>query len=146
MAIYWLCPRGTEDEPLPSDWFYQDTWREENLCGYGTGVRGNPRIKPGDQIVWYATTWGVLFGLAEVTGRPEQRQVRGWQGDRWPWYIAAQTWFVVPDLSTAPTLEDAGLPWTGAVRSYRELSPEKKYTECSRLIRQRGRPYDEKCK
>lgn len=142
VASYWLCPRGTEGDPFPPDWFHQDTWRQENTRGYGTGIRGTPRIKPGDQIVWYATTWGVLYGLAEVTGRPEQRQVRGWQGDRWPWYIPARTQFVVADLSIAPTLEEAGLPWTGAVRSYRALSREQ-FTECSRQIKRRGKPYDE---
>jgi hypothetical protein len=59
--------------------------------GTALEFRGTPRFKPGDQIVWYATTWGVLYGLAEVTGRPEQRQVRDWQGDRWPWYPRSNT-------------------------------------------------------
>ncbi len=143
MARDWLCPKGTEDDPIPADWFDQDAWRKENICGYGTGIPGRPGIEPGDQIVWYATKpWQVLYGLAEVTGRPEQSQVRDRKGDLWPWYIPARTWFVVGDLSIAPTLEEADLPWTGAVRMHRTLSPEQ-FTECSRLIKERGRPYDD---
>jgi hypothetical protein len=112
-------------------------------CGYGTAILGTPRIEPGDQLVWYATKpWQVLYGLAEVTGRPEQRQVRDRQGDLWPWYIPARTRFVVADLSIAPTLEEADLPWTGGVRNYRTLSLEQ-CAESSRLIKARGRPYDD---
>ena len=142
MTRYLLCPRGTEDDPLPSDWFHHDTWREANTRGFGTGIRGRPRIKLGDQIVWYATTWRVLFGLAEVTGQPEQKQVEEWQGDRWPWYIPTRTRYVVVDLSRAPDLEDAGLPWTGPVRLFRTLTPEQ-FAACSREVKRRGRPYDE---
>lgn len=71
MARHWLCPRGTKEEPFPSDWFDQDDWRQENTMGFATGILGKPRIKVGDQIVWYATNWGVLYGLAEVTGRAD---------------------------------------------------------------------------
>jgi hypothetical protein len=77
--------------------------------GYGTGIRGTPGIKTGDQIVWYAVGRRVLFGLAEATADPEQRQVRDWQGDRWPWYIATHTHVCVRDLTDGPTVNDAGL-------------------------------------
>ena len=30
---YWLCPRGTSEEPLPEDWFEQAGWRRENTHG-----------------------------------------------------------------------------------------------------------------
>ena len=146
LARYWLCPRGTEDDPLPSDWFHQDTWREENTRGYGTGIRGTPRIKPGDQIVWYATKpWQVLYGLAEVTGPPEQSQVPDRRGVLWRWYIPARTWFVVPNLEIAPTREDAGLPSTGSVRPCKRLTPEQ-FEACCREINEVGRPHDEPCK
>jgi hypothetical protein len=108
--------------------------------GFATGILGKPRIKVGDQIVWYATNWGVLYGLAEVTGEPTRSRVRDWQGERWPWYIAARTRLVVADLSLAPTLNDAGLPWTSR-RSYTRLSREQ-FQACSREIARIGTPYD----
>ena len=140
MASYWLCPRGTTEQPFPADWFQDDDWRPENLNGYGTGVRGTPRIKPNDQIVWYAVTWGVLYGLAEVTGEPEHRQVRRWQADRWSWFMPTRTRLVVPDLSLAPSLEDAGLPWV-RVRSYQSLSHDQ-FEACSREVTRVAQPYD----
>jgi hypothetical protein len=132
MAGYWLCPRGLEDDPFPSDWFHQDTWREENTRGFGTGIRGTPRIKPGDQIVWYAVKWRVLYGLAEVTGRPEQRQVQDWQGDRWPWYIPTRTRVVIADLSTAPTPEEAGPPLDGCGAELQSAQPRPVHGMLSR--------------
>jgi hypothetical protein len=137
---YWLCPRGTQEEPFPADWFNDKEWRQENTTGYGTGIRGTPSLRPGDQIVWYAVTWRVLWGLAEVTGEPEHRQVRDWQEDRWPWYMPVRTSLVVVDLSTAPSLADAGLPWA-YVRRHNSLSHDQ-FVACSRELARVGKPYD----
>jgi hypothetical protein len=140
VTSHWLCPRGTTENPFPADWFQRDEWRRENTIGYGTGIPGTPRLKTGDHIVWYAAKWGVLYGLAEVTGKPEKRQVREWQEDRWPWYIPARTSLVVADLSIAPRLADAGLPWAG-VRRYIRLSRDQ-FVACSRELARVGQPYD----
>ena len=139
MVSYWLCPRETTEQPFPANWFQDDTWRQENTNGYGTGIRGAPRIKPNDQIVWYAVKWGVLYGLAEVTGAPEHRRVRPWQEDRWPWFVPTRTHLVVPDLSLAPSLADAGLPWVG-VRTYLKLSGAQ-FEACSRELTEVGESY-----
>jgi hypothetical protein len=142
MASYWLCPRGTEEKPFPANWFQDKGWREEHTTGYGTGIRGTPSFKPSDKIVWYAVKWRVLYGLAEVTGEPVDDQVRDWQEDRWSWYIPARTSLVVAggDLSIAPSLADAGLPW-GYVRAYRRLSHDQ-FVACSRELARVGQPYD----
>jgi hypothetical protein len=142
VASYWLCPRGTTENPFPVDWFQRDSWRRENTIGYGTGIAGTPSLKPGDQIVWYAVKWCVLYGLAEVTGKPVNDQVRDWQADRWPWYIPARTSLVVAggDLSIAPSLADAGLPWV-YVRLFRRLSHDQ-FAACSRELARVGQPYD----
>src|SRR5262249_15440994 len=108
--------------------------------GYGTDVAGTPRLGLGDQIVWYAVKWRVIYGLAEVTGEPEQRRVREWQEDRWSWYMRTRTRFVVPDLSVAPTLADVGLPWV-RVRRYIGLSRDQ-FVACSQELRRVGQPYD----
>lgn len=140
MTSYWLCPRGTTENPFPADWFHRDDWRRENTIGYGTGIAGTPKLKPGDQIVWYAAKWRVIYGLAEVTAKPEKRRVRDWQEDRWPWYIPTRTSLVVADLSRAPRLADAGLPWAG-VRRYIRLSRDQ-FLTCSRELERVGQPYD----
>ena len=138
---YWLCPRGTSQEPLPEDWFEQAGWRRENTHGYGTGRRGTPKLVPGDQIVWYAISHRVMYGLAEVLEEPLDKIVRPWQKDEgWNWFIKTRTSLVIPDLSRAPTLQQAGLP-PGSVRSYRSLT-EDSFAKCALLIRNIGEPYD----
>jgi hypothetical protein len=140
VTTYWLCPRGTKEEPFPADWFNDEGWVEEHTTGYGTGILGKPSFKLGDQIVWYAVGWRVLWGLAEVTGEPVNDQVQDWQEDRWSWYMPVRTSWVVRDLSKAPSLADAGLPWT-YVRAYRKLSRDQ-YDACSRELKRVGEPYD----
>lgn len=138
---YWLCPRGTSIEPLPDDWFGQADWRRENTHGYGTGRRGTPKLRPGDQIVWYAVGHRVMYGLAEVLEEPLDKVVRPWQSDQgWNWFIKTRTSVVIPDLSLAPSLKQAGLP-PGSVRSYRSLT-EDGFTRCALLIRSIGELYD----
>jgi hypothetical protein len=136
----WLCPRGTTEKPFPADWCLDKEGREEHTTGYGTGIRGRPGLKPGDQIVWYAVIWRVLFGLAKVTSEPEHRQVKDWQGDRWSWYIQTRTTWVVCDLSIAPSLADAGMPWE-RVRQFRRLSRDQ-FDACSREVMRVGKPHD----
>jgi len=146
VVTHWLCPKGTNDDPIPADWFGQSAWRQENLCGHRTDIPGRPRFELGDQIVWYATKpWQVLYGLAEVTGPPQQSQVPDRRGVLWRWYIPARTWFVVPNLELAPTREDAGLPSTGSVRPCKRLTPDQ-FEACCREINEVGRPHDEPCK
>ena len=138
---YWLCPRGTSEEPLPEDWFEQPGWRRENTHGYGTGRRGTPKLVPGDQIVWYAVSHRVMYGLAEVLEEPLDKIVRPWQSENdWNWFIKTRTSLVIPDLSRAPTLQHAGLA-PGSVRSYRSLT-EDSFAKCELLIRNIGEPYD----
>jgi len=140
-ASYWLCPRGTSARPLPDNWFEQASWRRENTHGYGTGRSGKPKLVPGDQIVWYAVKHQVMYGLAEVLQEPVDKIVRPWQSDEdWNWFIKTRTSVVIRDLSTAPTLERAGLPG-GSVRSYRSLTKDA-FARCVVLIRSIGEPYD----
>jgi hypothetical protein len=138
---YWLCPRGTSNKPFPNDWFDHDGWRWENTHGYGTGRRGRPNLLPGDQIVWYAVTHQVMYGLAEVLEAPVDELVRPWQADEgWNWYIKTRTSVVIPDLLRAPTLEQARLG-VGSVRSYRSLTKDG-FARCAVLIRSVGTRYD----
>ena len=141
MVSYWLCPRGTSDEPLPEDWYGRIDWRRENTQGYGTGRRGTPKLLPGDQIVWYAVGHQVMYGLAEVMERPLDKIVRPWQSNEgWNWFIKTRTSLVIPNLSRAPSLKQAELP-SGSVRSYRSLTRDS-FAKCAVLIRRFGEPYD----
>ena len=82
-----------------------------------------------------------MYGLAEVLEAPLDEIVRPWQSDRsWNWYIKARTSLVIPDLSRAPSVDQAGLP-QGSVRSYRSLT-EDSFAKCALLIRSIGEPYD----
>jgi hypothetical protein len=82
-----------------------------------------------------------MFGLAEVTGTPQKRQVRPWQEERWPWYMTTRTRLVVPNLSSGPSLADAGLPWP-SIRAYVELA-EDQFEACQRELKRVGRSFTE---
>jgi hypothetical protein len=138
---YWLCPRGTGRKPLPADWFGQASCRRENTHGFGTGRHGKPKLVPGDQIVWFAVKHQVMYGLAEVLEAPVDRIVRPWQSDEgWNWFIKTRTSVIIRDLSSAPTLEEAGLQG-GSVRSYRLLTKDG-FAKCVLLVRSLGEPYN----
>jgi hypothetical protein len=138
---FWLCPRGTRKDPLPGNWYGHADWRRENTHWYATGRPGKPKLVPGDQIVWYAVKHRVMYGLAEVLDEPVDKIVRPWQSDEdWNWFIKTRTSVVIPDLTSAPTLELAGLQ-AGSVRSYRSLTKDG-FARCVLLIRSIGKPYN----
>src|SRR5262245_61209711 len=97
----WLSVRGTGAEPLPRLWL---ATYPGIMCGFATPPRGRPRIVRGDRVVWYATGFQVVYGLATVLRDPELRQERAWQAGRWPWWIATRTEVVIADLHDAPSL------------------------------------------
>jgi hypothetical protein len=79
-------------------------------------------------------------GSPGVCLSPAAAQVWEWQGDRWSWFMPTRTSLVVADLSRAPTLKDAALPWA-AVGSYIGLS-RVQFDVCSRGLTRIGEPYD----
>ena len=62
-------------------------------------------MQPGDPAVLYAAVWQAVFGIAEVTGEPENDPAR----DRWAWRFPIRPLAVVADLHDAPPVEAAGV-------------------------------------
>jgi hypothetical protein len=110
---HWLLVRGRGERPL------------ERL--HGDEVRAHfsskrPSVQPGDLAVLYASVWQSVYGIAEVTGPPEQDASR----TRWSWRFPLRPLAVVDDLERAPAVEQAGVfPSSLWRHSYIRLTPEQ---------------------
>jgi hypothetical protein len=94
--LEWLLVRGRGERPL------------ERL--HGDEVRTHrsskrPSVQPGDLAVLYASVWQAVYGIAEVTGPPEQDASR----TRWSWSFPLRPLAVIDDLDRAPAVEEAGV-------------------------------------
>lgn len=86
-----LSYRGTRDEPLPDDWYANEP---DLIGGFGVTRSRQPEIGIGEGVIWYATRWGRVFGVARVIAEPVCEEHRpgkevvagrgGWQlSPRW---------------------------------------------------------------
>jgi len=81
-----------------------------------------PSVQPGDLVVLYAAVWQAIFGIAEVTGSPENDPSR----TRWAWRFPIRPLAVVADLHDAPPVEAAGIfPQSLWRHSHIRLTPEQ---------------------
>src|SRR4051812_46862771 len=76
VAQHWLLVRGTGDRPLA------EGVSGESLRRPSSARR--PGVQKGDLGVWFASVWGVVFGLGEGVGGPQNGPGRG----RWGWSFA----------------------------------------------------------
>jgi hypothetical protein len=64
-----------------------------------------PSVQPGEKAILYASVWQAIFGVAEITGLPENDPTR----TRWAWRFRIQPLAVIRDLHDAPPVEAAGV-------------------------------------
>jgi len=111
--VHWLLVRGRGDRPL-------DRLHGDPVAAHGASRR--PQVQRGDLAVLYASVWQAVYGLAEVTGPPEQDPAKA----RWSWRFPLRPLLVVPDLERAPALEEAGVfPSSLWRHSYIRLTAEQ---------------------
>ena len=92
----WLLVRGRESRPLARH-------HADAVAAHGSSKR--PSVQPGDLCVLYAAVWQAVYGLAEVTGPPENDPQRS----RWAWRFPLRQLAVIDDLDRAPAVEEAGV-------------------------------------
>jgi hypothetical protein len=93
----WLLLRGLGDRPLG---------RHVDPGSIRTQSSSkHPSVKPGEQVILYASVWQAIFGVAEIAGEPEYDPAR----DRWAWRFPIRPLVVVTDLEHAPAVEEAGV-------------------------------------
>jgi hypothetical protein len=93
----WLLVRGRGERPLDA------RVDRERITAHSSSKR--PSVQRGDVAILYAAVWQAVFGVAEVTGDPENDPSR----ERWAWQFPIRTLVVVPDLHDAPPVEAAGI-------------------------------------
>jgi hypothetical protein len=64
-----------------------------------------PSVQPGELAILYASVWQAIFGVAEITGPPENDPTR----TRWAWRFPIRPLVVIDDLHDAPPVEAAGI-------------------------------------
>ena len=64
-----------------------------------------PSVQPGELAILYASVWQAIFGVAEITGPPENDPTRA----RWAWRFPIRPLTVISDLHDAPPVEAAGV-------------------------------------
>lgn len=62
-------------------------------------------MQPGELAILYASVWQAIFGVAEITGPPENDPTR----TRWAWRFPIRPLVVIDDLHDAPPVEAAGI-------------------------------------
>jgi hypothetical protein len=118
---HWLLVRGRGDRPLARR-------HGDAVAAHGSSRR--PSVQQGDRCVLYAAVWQALYGLAEVTGPPENDPAR----HRLPWRFPLRPFTVIDVLDRAPAVEEAGVfPQSLWRHSYIRLTPEQ-YERARALI------------
>lgn len=121
---HWLLVRGRGSRPL-------ERRHGDEVAAHGSSKR--PSVQPGDLCVLYAAVWQAVYGLAEVTGPPENDPERS----RWAWRFPLRPLEVIDDLDRAPAVEEAGVfPSSLWRHSHIRLTPEQ-YEQARRLIQGR---------
>jgi hypothetical protein len=89
---HWLLVRGRGEQPLAAR-------HRDEVRAHSSSKR--PSVQPGDRVVLYAAVWQAVYGLAEVTGPPEQDAAR----TRWSWRFPLRPLALIDDLDHAPAVE-----------------------------------------
>jgi hypothetical protein len=111
---HWLLLRGTGDRPLGA------RVDAASLSAHSSSRR--PAVQKGDLAVCYASGWQVIFAVVEVVADPENDPARR----RWSWRFAIRPLLALPDLGSAPPVEDAGVfPRSLGRHSYIRLTAEQ---------------------
>jgi hypothetical protein len=62
-------------------------------------------VQLGELAILYASVWQAIFGVAEITGLPENDPTR----TRWAWRFPIRPLALIRDLHDAPPVEAAGV-------------------------------------
>jgi hypothetical protein len=110
---HWLLVRGRGDHPL-------ERLHGDKVERHSSSKR--PSVQAGDRAVLYASVWQAVYGLAEVSGRPEHDPSR----TRWAWRFPLRPLAVIDDLDRAPAAEEVGVfPSSVWRHSYIRLTEEQ---------------------
>jgi hypothetical protein len=110
---HWLLVRGRGDRPL-------ERLHGDVVAAHSSSKR--PSVEQGDLAVLYASVWQAVYGIAEITGPPENDPAR----TRWAWRFPLQPRAVIADLDRAPAVEEIGVfPNSLWRHSYIRLTPEQ---------------------
>jgi hypothetical protein len=121
---HWLLVRGRGERPL-------QRLHGDEVQSHRSSKR--PSVQPGDLAVLYASVWQAVYGIAEVTGPPEQDAARM----RWAWWFPLRALLLIDDLDRAPAVEEAGVfPSSLWRHSHIRLTPEQ-FERAEALIRSR---------
>ena len=72
---------GAREQQLPDDWASIGNGLFHRAATFG----GRPGMRTGDRIVLYASGWGVIFAVGEVTSLPYRHIDEG--EEDWPWRV-----------------------------------------------------------
>jgi hypothetical protein len=124
----WLLIRGRGERPLDA------RVDPSQIRAHSSSKR--PSVQRGDVAILYAAVWQAVFGVAEVTGDPENDPER----ERWAWRFPIRPLVLVQNLSDAPPVEAAGIfPQSLWRHSHIRLSDEQ-FVGARELIEAVGSP------
>jgi hypothetical protein len=98
----WMQAVGTRQEPVSSDWRHGE--RGPELLRHVWSTKHPRSWRVGDYIAYYASSWGKVIGIVEMTGEPDGDG----DGGQWAWQVPICPQLLV-DLDVAPELADLGL-------------------------------------
>jgi hypothetical protein len=93
----WLLLRGLGNRPLDA--------HVDPAAINSQSSSKRPSVQPGELAILYASVWQAIFGVAEITGPPENDPTR----TRWAWRFPIRPLVVIDDLHDAPPVEAAGI-------------------------------------
>jgi hypothetical protein len=111
----WLQAVGTRQEPVDAKWRHG---RGAELLGHVWSTKQPRSWRVGDLIAYYASHWGQVIGVVEITGPPHDDNAG--DGGQWRWRVPVCPLLVV-GMDVAPTAAALELV---APRDYYRLPPD----------------------
>ena len=99
----WMQAVGTRHEPVAEDWRHG---RGSELPRHVWSTKRPRSWRVGDLIVYYASGWGQIIGIVEMTGSP--RDISDGRDGQWSWRVPVCPQLLV-DLDVAPDIVDLRL-------------------------------------
>lgn len=130
---HWLKMHGTGNARLPDEWL-----PERGYLLQATFFPRRPRVKPGDELIYYAAGWHRLFAAVEVSEPPTEGIDHPNDPERWPWSVAIWPIMFVPRLGSGVPLDDIGVSRLSVRRqSHIKISADQ-FDEAVELLRRAG--------
>ena len=110
---FWLKSLGTYRDPIPATGLASIAWITDDI-----GFPVDPSVRPGDRLVLYASGFGQIFGVVDVSLLASL----DYEAKPWSYRVPVRARIVIDDLERAPRLEALNAGSRDVRRSIRQQS------------------------